>query len=121
MKQLIDIDQEMAHHEGTIDEIYQKLVQGEPIVRVFYIFDLRVLLTFCLQTDAVKRYNIGVETKEMEYKKKTTRQKYAKSAPYVAFHQGIYVCLSSRYNLPRKMNDSRNCRRFSIPTQPCLP
>jgi hypothetical protein len=37
MKELIDIDEEMVAHEQTVDEIYQKLVQGERIVRAVVI------------------------------------------------------------------------------------
>jgi hypothetical protein len=92
MKTLVDIDQEMIAHEQTLDDIYQMLYQNEVVVSgaaCFYIYFISS--SSIRQSDALARYDNGVESKANEYDKKTTRQKYAKSEPYVSFKQGIYV------------------------------
>ncbi|KAF8895410.1 hypothetical protein BD779DRAFT_1499346 [Infundibulicybe gibba] len=72
MKDLIDIEAEMEAHELCIDDIHQKVAQGEEIDNV------------------VDRYQIGVEKGMKVYAKKTTRQKYAKNEQYAQFRANIY-------------------------------
>ena len=43
------------------------------------------------QTDAIERYNNGVEAKASEYTMLTSRQKYAKHEAYIKFRQAIHV------------------------------
>jgi len=62
----------MRAHADSIDDVYQKLGQGESIV------------------DSIERYDKGVETRMEGYVAKTTRQKYAKSEVYTKFKHGIY-------------------------------
>ncbi|GLB38458.1 putative zinc-finger of the MIZ type in Nse subunit [Lyophyllum shimeji] len=72
MRDLIDISAEMQAHEKVLEELAQKVGQGEEV------------------DDAVERYDGGVEKRKEEYAKKTTRQKYAKSEEYVAFKNAIW-------------------------------
>ncbi|KAF5382432.1 hypothetical protein D9615_002959 [Tricholomella constricta] len=72
MKDLIDIGVEMQAHEKVLDELAQRIGQGEEV------------------DDAVDRYSDGVRKEKEVYAKKTTRQKYAKSEEYAAFKNGIY-------------------------------
>jgi len=72
MKNLIDVGVEMQAHGSSINEIYQKVGQGENI------------------GDVLDRYNNGVIARMEEYAKKTTRQRYAKSEVYNLFKQGIF-------------------------------
>jgi hypothetical protein len=92
MKRLIDIDKEMIAHEMTLDDIHQLVARDEPIVcgpDAFYLCPSPLILSW--QSDALERYEKGVESKAMEYNKKTSRQKYAKSDVYISFKQGIFV------------------------------
>ncbi|EAU86249.2 hypothetical protein CC1G_03460 [Coprinopsis cinerea okayama7 len=72
MRELIDLSTEMISHKEVIDDIRQKLVQGQKI------------------DNALDRYMSGVEAKKEEYQKKTTRQKYAKSDAYIEFRSSIW-------------------------------
>ncbi|KAF9007669.1 hypothetical protein BDZ89DRAFT_1104765 [Hymenopellis radicata] len=72
MKDFIAIESTMGFHALTLDEIRQKLAQGETVV------------------DIVSRYNAGVTQKEAAHKKKTSRQKYAKDDTYREFRQTVW-------------------------------
>jgi hypothetical protein len=56
-----------------------------------------------------------------EYRNKTTRQKYAKSEPYLLFKQGIFVCQSSSSSHLVFFISFPFRRRFATQEQPCLP
>ncbi|KAF8073814.1 hypothetical protein FPV67DRAFT_769004 [Lyophyllum atratum] len=72
MKGLIDIGAEMQAHEKVLEELAQKIAQGQEV------------------NNAVEQYDEGVDALKEEYTKKTTRQKYAKSEEYAAFRNNIY-------------------------------
>ncbi|KAG8214475.1 hypothetical protein J3R82DRAFT_9528 [Butyriboletus roseoflavus] len=72
MKKLLDIDQEMRSHEGTLNNLHQALMRGEVVENV------------------LETYESEVKQRVDEHKNKTTRQKYASSDTYVQFKQGIY-------------------------------
>ncbi|RDB17908.1 E3 SUMO-protein ligase nse2 [Hypsizygus marmoreus] len=82
MKDLIDIGVEMQAHEKALDDIAQKVGQGEDV------------------DDAIERYGDGVQTRMEEYTKKTTRQKYAKSEEYTSFKHNIYEIQHPEKALP---------------------
>ncbi|KAF8917051.1 hypothetical protein CPB85DRAFT_1431664 [Mucidula mucida] len=63
----LNIENTMGFHALTLDEIRQKLAQGDTVV------------------DIVSQYNAGVTLKEAAHKKKTSRQKYAKADTYRDF------------------------------------
>ncbi|KIL67837.1 hypothetical protein M378DRAFT_122007 [Amanita muscaria Koide BX008] len=82
MRELIDISSEMNAHEQSLDEIYQKIAQGEQI------------------SDAVDRYQGMVQGKAREYTQKTSRQKYAKNEQYARFKENIYEVLHPDQAMP---------------------
>ena len=93
IKDLIDIGVEMKSHEDSIDDIYQKLGQGDSIVRLTRSNGCHHFLTFrwSIEVNAIDRYDKGVKSRMEDYAKKTTRQKYAKSEVYAKFKYGIFV------------------------------
>ncbi|KAG5648282.1 hypothetical protein DXG03_004852 [Asterophora parasitica] len=72
MKGLIDISAEMQANGRVLDEIAQRIGQGEEV------------------DDAVNQYEAGVQKQRDDYAQKTARQKYAKSDEYNSFRSGIY-------------------------------
>ncbi|KAG6831003.1 hypothetical protein H0H87_006576 [Tephrocybe sp. NHM501043] len=72
MKDLIDISAEMQSHETVLDQLAQRIGQGE------------VLENF------VTHYNSGVESWKEKYESMTTRQKYAKNEQYSSFRNNIH-------------------------------
>jgi hypothetical protein len=44
MRELIDVQKEMQAHEESVNDIYQKLVQGEQIVSIIIVFTLAAVL-----------------------------------------------------------------------------
>ncbi|KAG5650963.1 hypothetical protein H0H81_010401 [Sphagnurus paluster] len=72
MKNLIDIGAEMDSHEKVLDEIAQKILQGQEV------------------DDTADRYKEGVLVELRDYRNKTTRQKYAKSEEYASFKSAIW-------------------------------
>jgi hypothetical protein len=90
MRDLIDVQKEMCAHEDSVNEIYQKLMQGEQIVS-FDALCVAAISQSASQTDAIERYNNGVEAKATEYTMLTSRQRYAKHEAYIKFRQAIHV------------------------------
>ncbi|KAJ8523171.1 hypothetical protein ONZ45_g277 [Pleurotus djamor] len=72
MKDAIDVSNQMKANQKVLDDIYQEVAQGNKV------------------SDAVRRYEDGVQASLAEYASKTTRQKYAKDIQYVKYKQGIW-------------------------------
>ncbi|EKM49518.1 uncharacterized protein PHACADRAFT_265043 [Phanerochaete carnosa HHB-10118-sp] len=72
MRSLIDTENELRAHEDTLTDLYQQVIRGEAVPEV------------------ISRYDSGVGTRQKDYGKKTSRQKYAKHEDYANFRQGIY-------------------------------
>ncbi|KAH7885351.1 hypothetical protein F5I97DRAFT_1884716 [Phlebopus sp. FC_14] len=72
MKELLDIDQEMLCHEQTLKDLHQNLLLGEVV------------------NDVMDTYEKDVKRKINDFRRKTTRQKYASNDAYVQFKQGIF-------------------------------
>ncbi|KAA1477547.1 hypothetical protein DENSPDRAFT_844708 [Dentipellis sp. KUC8613] len=72
MREVVDIDIEFTHHSKTLKYLQQRIHGDEEIKNL------------------VELYKEGVQERTQKYKKKTTRQRYAKNDQYVAFKQGIY-------------------------------
>ncbi|RXW24452.1 hypothetical protein EST38_g1451 [Candolleomyces aberdarensis] len=72
VREAIDISAKFQNHSKVLDDIYQKVSRGEEI------------------SDAMDRYFSGVKSENREYKKKTSRQKYAKVQEYIDFRTGIW-------------------------------
>ncbi|KAG6890782.1 hypothetical protein C0995_003212 [Termitomyces sp. Mi166 len=72
MKGLIDISAEMHAHEKVLEDLAQKIGQGEVL------------------EDFIDLYISNVKQRKEKYDKMTSRQKYAKSQEYASFKNGIY-------------------------------
>ena len=48
MRDLIDVQKEMCAHEDSVNEIYQKLIQGEQIVSFDALCVCRCYYLFCI-------------------------------------------------------------------------
>ncbi|KAI0071700.1 hypothetical protein K474DRAFT_1693360 [Panus rudis PR-1116 ss-1] len=82
MKRLIDTENELKMHEDALVELQTKVASGEDV------------------SDAILRYEEAYAKRELAYKKKTTRQKYAKHSQYAEFRQAIHDVLNPDTPMP---------------------
>lgn len=91
MKDILDIEEEMILNEDSVNDLYQQLHTGVPVVGpVQQLY--RALNNIPLQEGAVEKYEKGVKKRLNDYRAKTARQKYAKKDPYRTFREAIHVC-----------------------------
>ncbi|KAF7982922.1 hypothetical protein HWV62_25204 [Athelia sp. TMB] len=86
MREVLDLDAEMAANTTTVNEIYQSLMSGGKIVKI--------------QESPIEVYEKAVKKKINDYRGKTARQKYAKLEAYQRFRQGIYEAQHPGENIP---------------------
>ncbi|KAI9435379.1 hypothetical protein F5148DRAFT_1266636 [Russula earlei] len=93
MRDLIDIDVEIRSHEHILRDLHPTACRWRRDRELFF---APVSLTcppdvLCeLQVNVLDTYQTQTQEKLDEYKKRTSRQKYAKSEAYAAFRQSIY-------------------------------
>ncbi|KAG6830696.1 hypothetical protein H0H92_015172 [Tricholoma furcatifolium] len=82
MKDLIDISAEMQSHEKVLDELAQRVAQGEKL------------------ENFIDHYSTGIQERKEAYSKTTSRQKYAKSEEYATFKNNIFEALHPDTPIP---------------------
>ena len=92
MREIIDIDVEIKSHEQTLKDLHQQVIGGDEIVSQFFsVFACLLWYAQTPQINVLDLYKTQTRDKLDDYRKKTSRQKYAKSESYVSFRQSIYV------------------------------
>lgn len=90
MREILDLEEEMALHTAAVNDIHQTLFSGGTVVSLIY-HDLPLSINCECQDSPVEVYEKTFKKKINEYRGKTARQKYAKQQEYQNFHESIYV------------------------------
>ncbi|KAF6757471.1 hypothetical protein DFP72DRAFT_1065769 [Ephemerocybe angulata] len=86
MRELVDISAKFRNNGSVLNEMYQKIQQGDQI------------------DDAMERYKNGVVERNEAYAAKTSRQKYSKVPEYVDFKSAIWSALHPDTPMPPLTN-----------------